>query len=94
MIVLILHMELNKFRDHFISSLKDYYPRSEITAFYRRLTDFYFQWPPTFSVLNPKYLLNKEELYKLYFVLDWFSSHLPTLVFYIRKIYIQGKSTK
>ena len=70
MIVLILHMLLNEFKNYFISSLTDHYPKSEITAFYRRLTDFYFQWSPTFSVLNPQYQLNKKELQKLFFALD------------------------
>ena len=91
MIVLILSMELNKFRDHFISSLKDYYPRSEITAFYRRLTDFYFQWPPTFSVLNPKYLLNTEELYKLYFVLDELKKFRP-IQYILKESHFYGRT--
>ena len=58
-------MLLTEFRNHFVKSLMDEYPRSEITAFYRRLIDFYFQWPPTYSILNPKYHLKKEELHQL-----------------------------
>ncbi len=67
--MLILHMLLNEFRNHFHSALTDHYQKSEITAFYGLLTDFYFQWPRTFFILNPQYQLNNEELQKLFFAL-------------------------
>jgi len=90
MIVLILPMLLNEFKNHFISSLTDHYPKSEITAFYRRLTDFYFQWPPTFSVLNPQYQLNKEELQKLFFALDELKKFKP-IQYIINESYFYGR---
>ena len=91
MIVLILHMLLNEFRDHFISSLTDHYPKSEITAFYRRLTDFYFQWPPAFSVLNPEYLLNKEELHKLFFALNELKKFRP-IQYILKESHFYGRT--
>jgi release factor glutamine methyltransferase len=91
MIVLILHMLLNEFRNHFTSSLTDHYPKSEIIAFYRRLTDFYFQWPPTFSVLNPEYQLNEEELMKLSLALDKLKKFRP-LQYIINESYFYGRS--
>lgn len=77
MIVLILHMLLNEFKNFFTSSLTDYYPKSEIIAFYRRLTDYYFHWPPTFSVLNPQYQLRKDELLILSQSLDELKKFRP-----------------
>ena len=91
MIVLILHMLLNEFRNQFHSSLTDHYPKSEITAFYGRLTDFYFQWPPTFSVLNPQYQLNKEELQKLFFALDELKKFKP-IQYINNESYFYGRS--
>lgn len=90
MIVLILPMLLNEFKNHFISSLTDHYPKSEITAFYRRLTDFYFQWSPTFSVLNPQYKLNKKELQKLFFALDELKKFKP-IQYIINESYFYGR---
>ena len=91
MIVLILHMLLNEFRNHFTSSLTDHYPKSEIAAFYSRLTDFYFQWPPTFTVLNPEYQPNKEELMKLSLALDKLKKLRP-LQYIINESYFYGRS--
>ena len=90
MIVLILPMLLNEFKNHFISSLTDHYPKSEITAFYRRLTDFYFQWSPTFSVLNPQYQLNKKELQKLFLALDELKKFKP-IQYIINESYFYGR---
>ena len=91
MIVLILHMLLNEFRNHFTSSLTDHYPKSEIATFYSRLTDFYFQWPPTFTVLNPEYQPNKEELMKLSLALDKLKKLRP-LQYIINESYFYGRS--
>ena len=77
MIVLILHMLLNEFRYKFNSSLKNQYPKSEITSFYRRLTHFYFQWPPTFLIMNPDYRLNYEELQQLTIALNELKKFRP-----------------
>ena len=91
MIVLILHMLLNEFRNHFHSFLTDHYQKSEITAFFGRLTDFYFQWPRTFSVLNPQYQLNKEELQKLFFALYELKKFKP-IQYIINESYFYGRS--
>ena len=77
MIVLILHMLLNEFIYKFNSSLKNQYPKSEITTFYRRLTHFYFQWPPTFPIMNPDYRLNYEELQQLTIALNELKKFRP-----------------
>ena len=68
--VLILQMLLNKFRNHFVSTLKDNYQKSEIDALYFRLIDFFFQWPSTFSFLNSSYKLNNYEHKKLSLALE------------------------
>jgi len=91
MIVLILHMLLNEFRNHFHSSLTDHYQKSEITAFYGRLTDFYFQWPRTFSILNPQYQLNKKELQKLFFALNELKKFKP-IQYILNESYFYGRS--
>lgn len=91
MIVLILRMLLKEFKDHFISSLTDLYPKSEMIAFYRRLTDFYFKWPPTFSVLNPEYRLNKEELQKLSLALDGLKKFRP-IQYIINEAHFYGRT--
>lgn len=77
MIVLILCMLLIEFKNHFIDVLKDDYPKSEIKAFFRHLTDFYFQWDPTFSILNSNHILNNEELEKLSMALIDLKKHRP-----------------
>ena len=77
MIVLILHMLLNEFRYKFNSSLKNQYLKSEIASFYRRLTYFYFQWPPTFLIMNPDYRLNYEELQQLTIALNELKKFRP-----------------
>jgi release factor glutamine methyltransferase len=84
-------MLLNEFRNHFTFALTDHYPISEITAIYLRLTDFYFQWPPTFSVLNPGYQLNKEEQQKLSFALDELKKYRP-IQYIINDSYFFGRS--
>ena len=77
MIVLILHMLLNEFIYKFNSSLKNQYPKSEITSFYRRLTHFYFQWPPTFLIMNSDYRLNYKELQQLTIALNELKKFRP-----------------
>tara|TARA_S200000501_G_scaffold108586_1_gene101924 strand:- start:6712 stop:7584 length:873 start_codon:yes stop_codon:yes gene_type:complete len=67
--LLILKMFLNEFKNHFTSLLSDDYPKYEINIFFKRLTHFYFGWSPTFSFLNPDYLLDKEEFKKLNYAL-------------------------
>ena len=91
MIVLILQMLLNEFRNHFDYSLTDHYPKSEINAFYSRLTDFYFQWPPTFTFLNPDYMLNQDELNKLLFALEGLKNFRP-IQYIIKESYFYGRS--
>ena len=90
MIVLILCMLLNEFKNHFTISLSDHYSKSEISAFFRRLTDFYFQWPPTFSVLNPIYKLNQQELHKLFFALNELKKFKP-IQYIINECYFYGR---
>ena len=91
MIVLILQMLLNEFINHFNSSLTDHYSKPEVTAFYRRLTDFYFKWPPTFSILNPEYRLNKEELQKLSLALDGLKKFRP-IQYIINESHFYGRT--
>ena len=83
-------MLLNEFKNHFTSSLTDHYSKSEISAFFRRLTDFYFQWPPTFSVLNPRYKLNQQELQKLFFALNELKKFKP-IQYIINECYFYGR---
>ena len=91
MIVLILRMLLNEFRNHFTDTLIDDYPKTEITSLFRRLTDFYFQWPPTFMVLNPDYQLNKVELEKLSVALGALEEHKP-LQYITNEAYFYGRT--
>ena len=91
MIVLILLMLLNEFINHFTYSLTEYYSISEITAIYRRLTDFYFRWPPTFSVLNPEYQLEKGELHKLSLALLELKKFRP-IQYFTNESYFFGSS--
>lgn len=91
MIVLILRMLLNEFRNHFTDTLIDDYPKTEITSFFRRLTDFYFQWPPTFMVLNPDYQLNQGELEKLSVALGALEEHKP-LQYITNEAYFYGRT--
>tara|TARA_B100001175_G_C19510418_1_gene643459 strand:+ start:310 stop:1161 length:852 start_codon:yes stop_codon:yes gene_type:complete len=84
-------MLLNEFRNHFNSSLTDYYPKSEIIAFYRRLTDFYFKWPPTFSILNPEYHLKKDELQKLSLALEGLMKFRP-IQYIINESHFYGRT--
>ena len=91
MIVLILHMLLNEFRHKFNSSLKNQYPKSEITSFYRRLTHFYFQWPPTFLIMNPNYRLNYEELQQLTIALNELKKFRP-IQYILNESYFYGRT--
>ena len=91
MIVLILHMLLNEFRYKFNSSLKNHYPKSEITSFYRRLTHFYFQWPPTFLIMNPDYRLNYEELQQLTIALNELKKFRP-IQYILNESYFYGRT--
>ncbi len=84
-------MLLNEFINHFNYSLRDHYTKSEITAFYRRLTDFYFKWPPTFSILNPDYGLKKEELKKLSLALDGLKKFRP-IQYIINESHFYGRT--
>ncbi|MFL2663753.1 MAG: hypothetical protein ACJ0F1_02395 [Crocinitomicaceae bacterium] len=54
-------MLINEFKVHFNKSLIDIYPQNEVNSFFRILTDHFFQWPPTFSVLNPDHRLTATE---------------------------------
>ena len=89
--VLILQMLLNKFRNHFVSSLKDNYQKSEINALYSRLTDFFFQWPSTFSFLNSSYELNSDEFKKLSLALEDLKKFRP-IQYIINESYFYGRS--
>ena len=91
MIVLILHMLLNEFIHKFNSSLKNQYPKSEITSFYRRLTHFYFQWPPTFLIMNPDYRLNYEELQQLTIALNELKKFRP-IQYILNESYFYGRT--
>ena len=91
MIVLILHMLLNEFIHKFNSSLKNQYPKSEITSFYRRLTHFYFQWPPTFLIMNPNYRLNYEELQQLTIALNELKKFRP-IQYILNESYFYGRT--
>ena len=91
MIVLILHMLLNEFRYKFNSSLKNQYPKSEIASFYRRLTHFYFQWPPTFLIMNPNYRLNYEELQQLTIALNELKKFRP-IQYILNESYFYGRT--
>lgn len=84
-------MLLNEFRNHFTDTLIDDYPKTEITSLFRRLTDFYFQWPPTFMVLNPDYQLNKVELEKLSVALGALEEHKP-LQYITNEAYFYGRT--
>jgi release factor glutamine methyltransferase len=87
-------MLLNEFRNHFIDSLIEDYPKTEIIAFFRRLTDFYFQWPPTFCALNTDYTLSQLELDVLSNALEELKVHSPLQYitheahFYNRSFYV------
>ncbi len=91
MIVLILSMLLNEFRNHFVDSLIKDYPKTEIIAFFRRLTDFYFQWSPTFYPLNPDYPLSDRELDILSKALLELKEHKP-LQYIIHDAHFYGRS--
>ena len=87
-------MLLNEFRNHFIDSLIEDYHKTEIIAFFRRLTDFYFQWPPTFCALNTDYTLSQLELDVLSNALEELKVHSPLQYitheahFYNRSFYV------
>ena len=84
-------MLLNEFRYKFNSSLKNQYPKSEITSFYRRLTHFYFQWPPTFLIMNPNYRLNYEELQQLTIALNELKKFRP-IQYILNESYFYGRT--
>ena len=84
-------MLLNEFRYKFNSSLKNQYPKSEITSFYRRLTHFYFQWPPTFLIMNPDYRLNYEELQQLTIALNELKKFRP-IQYILNESYFYGRT--
>lgn len=90
MIVLFLLMLLNDFKKKFNDSLKGDYPETEINSFFRHLTDFYFQWPPTFLVLNPRYILDDVALKKLTSALDELKHHKP-LQYIIKEAHFYGR---
>ena len=84
-------MLLNEFIHKFNSSLKNQYPKSEITSFYRRLTHFYFQWPPTFLIMNPNYRLNYEELQQLTIALNELKKFRP-IQYILNESYFYGRT--
>ena len=97
MIVLFLPMLLNDFKKKFNDSLKGDYPQTEINSFFRHLTDFYFQWPPTFLALNPRYTLDEAALEKLSSALNELKQHKPLQYilgeahFYGRRFYVDER---
>ena len=70
-------MLINEFKVHFNKSLIDIYPQNEVNSFFRILTDHFFQWPPTFSVLNPDHRLTAKESKQLSAALLDLIKHKP-----------------
>ena len=70
-------MLINEFKVHFNKSLIDIYPQNEVNSFFRILTDHFFQWPPTFSVLNPDHRLTAKESNQLSAALLDLIKHKP-----------------
>ncbi len=89
MIVLILQMLLKEYRRHFALSLADQYPQTEIESFFRRLTDFYFDWDPTFPVLEPNHRLANSELDLLNKALEALKKFKP-LQYVLEEAYFYG----
>jgi len=91
MIVLILQMLLKEYRHHFALSLADQYPRSEIDNFFRRLTHFYFNWDPSFPVLEPNHRLSNIELDQLNEALEALKKYQP-LQYILKEAYFYGSN--
>ncbi len=87
-------MLINEFKVHFNKSLIDIYPQNEVNSFFRILTDHFFQWPPTFSVLNPDHRLTAKESNQLSAALLDLIKHKPVqyitqeAFFYNRNFYV------
>ncbi len=87
-------MLINEFKAHFNKSLIDIYPLNEVNSFFRILTDHYFKWAPTFSVLNPDHRLTTTESKQLSAALLDLKKHKPVqyitqeAFFYNRSFYV------
>jgi release factor glutamine methyltransferase len=70
-------MRLSEFRSHFQKTLLEIYSKEETDSIFKRLIDFYFEWDPSYPIINPNYLLDFNAYEKLKLALSELKKEKP-----------------